>query len=116
MTTTTRTRRPRRELTPVTITARFPSFRTGRLETWGAQTKDGIWDFEREEDTRTDWLVYHRPSVADGSYVLPVMICGTLRACRIAVARGWAGSQLAQRKADPDTARLAELLAAQKAG
>ena len=54
--------------------------------------------------------------MADGSYVLPVMICGTLRACRIAVARGWAGSQLAQRKADPDTARLAELLAAQKAG
>ena len=32
MTTTTRTRRPRRTLTPVTITARFPSFRTGRLE------------------------------------------------------------------------------------
>lgn len=98
--TPTRTRRPRRTLTPVTITARFPSFRSGTLENWGAQTKDGIWDFEREEDVRTDWLIYHRPSVADKSWTMPVMICGTLRACRIAVTEGWADSQLAQRKAE----------------
>jgi hypothetical protein len=99
MTTATRTRRPRRELAPVDITERYRSSRTGRLENWAARTRDGEWAFQREEDTRTDWLVYHQPSVADESWTVPVMICGTLRACQSAVAEGWAAAQLAQRKA-----------------
>ena len=36
MTTTTRPRKPRRSLTPVTITRRYPSFRSGRVENWEA--------------------------------------------------------------------------------
>jgi hypothetical protein len=55
---------------------------TVHLECWGAKTTDGLWDFEREESPGTPWLVYHTPSVADGSYTLPVLLCGTLRACR----------------------------------
>lgn len=89
---------------------------TKRSECWGAETADGIWDFEREDSPGTPWLAYHKPSVADGSYSLPVMMLGTLRACRILAVDGTLDQQLAQRKADPDTARLAALLAAQKAG
>ena len=87
-----------------------------RPECWGAETIDGIWDFEREDSPGTPWLAFHKPSVADGSYALPVMMLGTLRACRILAVDGTLDQQLAQRKADPDTARLAALLAAQKAG
>ena len=87
---------------------------TERAECWGAQTADGIWDFEREDSPGTPWLAYHKPSVADGSYALPVMMLGTLRACRILAADGTLDQSLARRTADPDAARLAALLAAQK--
>lgn len=86
-----------------------------RPECWGAETIDGIWEFDREESSGTPWLMYHKPSVADGSYPLPVMHCGTLRACRALAASGAAEQELAYRKADPDAIRLATLLAAQKA-
>jgi len=89
---------------------------TEKAECWSAETTDGIWDFEREESSGTPWLMYHKPSVADGSLTLPVMSCGTLRACRALVASGGAAQQLAYRKADPDTVRLNTLLAAAKAG
>ena len=89
---------------------------TKRSECWGAETADGIWDFEREDSPGTPWLAFHTPSVADGSYSLPVMMLGTLRACRALVASGGAAQELAYRKADPDTARLIALLATQKAG
>src|ERR1035441_5433789 len=85
-----------------------------RPECWGAETTDGIWEFDREESSGTPWLMYHRPSVADGSYVLAVMHCGTLRECRALVASGAADQQLVRRKADPDALRLAALLAAQR--
>ena len=87
-----------------------------RPECWGAETIDGIWEFEREESSGTPWLMYHKPSVADGSYPLPARYCGTLRECRALVASGGAAQELAYRKADPDTARLVALLATQKAG
>ena len=53
---------------------------------------------------------------ADGSYPMPVMTCGTLRACQILAASGDALQELASRKADPDSIRAAAILAAQKAG
>jgi hypothetical protein len=63
-------------------------------ECWGAETTDGIWDFFREESAGTPWLVYHRPSVSDGSCTTPVSLCGTLRACRAYVAAGHADADL----------------------
>ena len=90
------------------------AFRTGRMECWGAETADGIWDFQREESSGTPWLMYHKPSVADGSYPLPVSHCGTLRECRAFVASGGATQELAYRKADPDTPRLIAALGTAK--
>lgn len=87
-------------LAPVRKTVMMPAFRTGRLECWGAETTNGTWSFEREESPGTPWLMYHKPSVADGTWTLPVMLCGTLRACRALVASGGAGEQLARRIAE----------------
>lgn len=80
--TVTRTRRPRRELTPVDITARFPSFRTGRLETWSAKSRDGLWTYERIEDTGTPWEITHAPTGISTDWH------GTLGAARAATANG----------------------------
>ena len=77
-------------------------------------TRSGLTRPEREDSPGTPWLAFHKPSVADGSYALPVMMLGTLRACRILAADGTLDQSLARRKADPDAARLAALLAAQK--
>ena len=74
-------RRPR-ELTPADVTARFPSFRSGRLENWAAKSRDGVWDYERMEDTGTLWDVTHRPSGLSAAYY------GTLTAAREATANG----------------------------
>jgi hypothetical protein len=72
---------------------------TTKAECWGAKTVDGVWDFEREESPGTPWLVYHLPSVADGSYTLPVALCGTLRACRAYAANPAAEADMARLKA-----------------
>jgi hypothetical protein len=82
MTTATRTRKPRRELTPVNVTARFPSFRAGRLENWAAESRDGVWKYERMEDTGTLWAVLHVPTGTEGNWY------GTLTAAREATADG----------------------------
>ncbi len=92
-------------LAPVRSTRSFRRLIRGgagrtREECWGAETLDGVWDFEREESAGTPWLVYHRPSVASGAYTLPVTICGTLRACRALVASGGADEELARRLAE----------------
>lgn len=73
---------------------------TRSRECWAAETTDGAWKFDREDSPGTPWLVYSTAAVADGSYPLPVMFCGTLRACRVAVAEGWAADELAKRKAE----------------
>jgi hypothetical protein len=78
----TATRRPRRDLTPVDITARFPSFNGGRLETWSAVSRDGMFKYERIEDTGTPWIWIHVPTGTDGPYY------GTLPAARAATADG----------------------------
>ena len=62
MATTTRTRKPRRSLTPVTVTAKFPSIRSGRVEDWAAVSDDGVWKFERLEATGTPWSIFNVPS------------------------------------------------------
>jgi hypothetical protein len=89
-------------LAPVTITRKFPAFRSGRMEAWEAVTSDGAWTCAREESPGTPWLLYSNASVADGSYTLPVLICGTLRACRALVASGGADQELARRIAEKD--------------
>ncbi len=91
-------RMPDPALVPIRKTDFHPSFRTGRRECWGAVTSDGEWSFQREESPSTPWLVRHRPSITDRSYELPVMLLGTLRACRLAVGRGDASKALEQRK------------------
>jgi len=78
----TKTRKPRRELTPVDITARFPSFRSGRLENWAASSRDGEWKYERIEDTGTPWAVIHVPTGTEGPWY------GTLTAARASTADG----------------------------
>lgn len=106
MATTTAARRP--SLAPVIKTrmtqrlVRNGPAVTRHQECWGAQTEDGVWDFEREESPGTPWLVYHQPSVKDGSYTLPVIMCGTLRACRALVASGGAGEELSRRKSEQE--------------
>lgn len=82
MTTATRARRPRRTLTPVTITSRYPSFSGRRVEAWSATSKDGVWTYERIEDTGTPWEATHVPTgIVSGWY-------GTLGAARAATADG----------------------------
>lgn len=52
----------RRDLTPVTVTEQYPSLRTGKVEVWAAVSKDGIWKYDRLEDTGTPWIVTHVPT------------------------------------------------------
>lgn len=87
-------------LVPIVKTDMAPAFRTGQMQCWGARTTDGEWSFVREESSGTPWLIYHEPSVKDRSYTLPVMQCGTLRECRLAVGRGYAARDLERRKAE----------------
>jgi hypothetical protein len=64
-------RRPPRTLTPATVTARYPAFRSGRVENWAARSDDGTWAYERLEQAGTPWEVTHLPTAragtADGS-------------------------------------------------
>jgi hypothetical protein len=73
---------------------------TASRECWAAETTDGAWKFDREDSPGTPWLVYSTAAVADGSYPLPVTICGTLRACRAFAAAPYALEELARRKAE----------------
>jgi hypothetical protein len=82
MTAATRTRKPRRILTPVTVTARYASFRTGRVETWQAVSSDGVWRYDRLEVAGTPWMAVHLPTETEGDWY------GTLTAARAATADG----------------------------
>ncbi|HEX4622308.1 MAG TPA: hypothetical protein VH208_12140, partial [Myxococcaceae bacterium] len=73
---------------------------TPHRECWGARTADGVWSFERVEEPGTPWLIYHLPSLADGSYLGVVASETTLDGCRRAVASGWAEQELGRRKAE----------------
>jgi hypothetical protein len=89
----TRARKPRRTLTPVDITSRFPSFRSGRLETWSAKSRDGLWAYERIEDTGTPWEITHVPSGLCTDWY------GTLSAARAATANGSALADIERQQA-----------------
>lgn len=73
---------PRRTLTPVDITARYPSFRGRRVENWSAVSRDGVWKYERLEISGTPWEVEHVPSGLAGDWY------GTLTNARAATADG----------------------------
>jgi hypothetical protein len=66
---------------------------TKSRECWGAQTTDGVWDFEREDSPGTPWVVIHRETKE------MVHLCGTLRGCRWFVAAGHAQAELERRQA-----------------
>ena len=66
--TVTRVRRPRRALTPATVTRRYPSFRSGRVENWEARSDDGTWAYERLEISGTPWQVTHLPTGTVGDW------------------------------------------------
>lgn len=78
------TKTARRVLTPVDITARFRSFSSGRLENWGARSRDGEWAYARLEISGTPWEVTHVSSGADAGWY------GSLTAARAATADGTA--------------------------
>lgn len=80
--TAVKARRPRRTLTPADVTARFRSFNGGRIEVWSAKSRDGVWAYERIEDTGTLWDAAHLPTGLSGG------LYGTLSAARAATFDG----------------------------
>jgi hypothetical protein len=104
MAATTRTPRPRRTLTPVDVTARYPSLRSGRLEAWSAVSDDGVWKYERLEEIRTPWSIQHVPSgIEVGTWA------GTLSEAREMTANGTAQAdvelQMAHQRGEHDAER-----------
>lgn len=91
--TETKTRKPRRTLTPVTVTSRYPSFRSGRVENWSAISADGTWKYERQEISGTPWQVEHVPTETIGNWY------GSLPAARAATADGSALADIERRLA-----------------
>ena len=51
---------PRRVLTPVTITARYPTHSAGRTQ--AAVSDDGLWKYDRIEITGTPWDTVYVPT------------------------------------------------------
>lgn len=47
--------------TPVMITERWPT-PSGRMQTWAAESKDGIWTYIRLDIPGTPWEVKHIPT------------------------------------------------------
>lgn len=82
MTTTARSPKPHRNLTPADVTRSFPAFRSGRVEAWEAKSRDGVWEYRRLEISGTQWEVLHLPSGTAGDWY------GTLTAARKATADG----------------------------
>jgi hypothetical protein len=46
-------------MTPVDITDRAPHIRSGRVQVWGAKSRDGVWTYERTEEAGTPWVITH---------------------------------------------------------
>lgn len=90
----------RRLLAPLdaACTRKGPSFRTGRLEVWSAVTADGLWLFERTEDTGTPWRITHLPTRG-------WLLAESLPRAREQVASGWAWSEVARKIAESKRAR-----------
>lgn len=82
MTTATKTRKPRRELTPADVTQRFRPFNGGRPQAWQAASRDGVWRYDRLEISGTPWMAVHLPTGTEGDWY------GTLTSARGATANG----------------------------
>jgi hypothetical protein len=82
MTATTRTPKPRRTLTPVDVTRRFLSRRSGLMEDWQAVSDDGVWRFDRLEVAGSPWMAVYLPTETEGDWY------GSLDAAREATADG----------------------------
>jgi hypothetical protein len=105
-------RRPSRaadpRLVPIVKTRMAPRLthggagRTAHRECWAAKTTDGVWGFEREDSAGTPWLVYHLPSVKDGSLTMPLHLTSTLKRCQLFVGTGDAAATLAMMKCPHD--------------
>lgn len=80
--TATPSRKPQVVLTPVTVTRRFPSFRSGRAEDWQAVSRDGAWRYDRLEIAGSPWMAVYLPSATEGDWY------STLTAARAATADG----------------------------
>jgi hypothetical protein len=108
---TARRRRPPVPLAPVRETVHRPrriysgNGQTAHLECWEAETVDGVWLFEREDSPGTPWLVYHQPSVADGTWTGPVTHMSSLRACRAAATAGTLAQELTFRLKEAERER-----------
>jgi hypothetical protein len=72
------------------------------LECWEAETTDGTWLFTRDEGSRTDWEVHHRPSMADGTWPGVVTICSSLHCCRRCAADGALDLELRYRREEAE--------------
>jgi hypothetical protein len=106
-----RRHRPPSELAEVTETAHARRRVHGgnaelpALECWEAVTTDGTWLFTRDEGARTDWEVYHRPSIADGSFTGVVTICGSLECCQACAFDGVLDKELRYRREEAEAER-----------
>ena len=78
----------RRALIPVTVTERYPSPRTGRMEDWAARSADGAWLISRLEEPGTPWAIEHL------SCERIVMLAGSLTKARRAISDGTAMAAL----------------------
>lgn len=52
---------PRTPRTPVTVTERWPNLR-GQMQTWAAESTDGVWTYQRLDIPGTPWEVTHKPT------------------------------------------------------
>lgn len=99
----TRRRRPARELTPATVTARYPSWNGRRIENWEARSDDGVWLYSRLEISGTPWEARHLPTGTNGPWY------GTLPDARAGTADGSALAAveriLAHARGEHDAAR-----------
>jgi|SRR4249920_481337 len=82
-----------------TVSPRNPAG-PSRREAWEAETEGGEWIFAREDSPGTPWLVFHQPSVDDGSCTTPVAIAGSLTRCGALAASGGAAAELARAKTE----------------
>jgi len=82
--------RTRRYLTPVDITERYRSIRTGRMEACAARSRDGLWLYERLDMPGTPWRLVDAASRADCGWF------GSLPKARAYTASGEAARELAK--------------------
>jgi hypothetical protein len=91
--------RPSRVLTPVTITATYPTGRSGRREAWAAKSDDGLWTYHRLEMSTSPWATEHVSSGLEADWQ------STLDDARAATADGTALTQIDKQLASEGATR-----------